>query len=81
MLVIVIFTLYEQPWLQILLIVYMNYAVWIFEIKISPMKTKKLNFLIGFNDYMVFLCSVNMIFFTDFLPESETKFTAGWMMC
>ena len=40
-----------------------------------------MQFVESYNDYCIFLCSINLIFFTDFVETYEGKFMAGWIMC
>ena len=79
--VFVIFMFDDKPWLQIILVTYIHYAVWIINIYMKPLASRSSNFIEGFNDYIIFLCSLNVILFTDFVPDVETKFFTGWIMC
>lgn len=47
---------------------------------LKPFKSRYLNRIYLFNEYMIGVVSVHMLLFSDYIPDHETRNGAGWSM-
>ena len=66
--------------IQIMLLIYLNTAIIIYQQGQKPLKARLNNQLEIFNELTIHISTIHMIFFTEWIGDLETQYELGWSM-
>ena len=71
---------FDSNFSQIMSIIYLNMFISMYQGWNRPMEVPLQNRIEYFNEFVIWLCTVLMMGFTDFIPDQETQLGIGWAM-
>jgi hypothetical protein len=70
----------DKSFYQVFAIVFLTLGQLLYIIIVKPFESPKLNFLEGFNEVVILVCTYHLFFFMDGNIDSSTKYLAGWSL-
>ena len=70
----------DKSFFQVFAIVFLTLGQLLYIIIVKPFEIPKLNFLEGFNEFVILVCTYHLFFFMDGNIDSSTKYLAGWSL-
>lgn len=72
---------YKRNSLQIIAILYLNMAMFLYQGHFRPLETRFMNRIEFFNETIIAVIYVHTLCFTDFVPTQDKHLLLGWYMC
>jgi hypothetical protein len=74
------FGMHEIPAQQVQFLMYINLAVFMYKVYFKPLEWRLQNYIDLFNEATICVCTMHLLFFTDWVADLEVRYAYGWSM-
>ena len=74
------FGMYQIPAQQVQLVMYMNLAIFMYKLNYKPLEWRMQNYVDFFNEATICICTMHMLFFTEWVADLDVRYGYGWSL-